>query len=124
MSQASLFERIGGEAAVMAAVDRFYEKVLADPRTRPFFAGLDMEAQTRKQIGFLMRALGGPDRYHGRDLRTAHSRLVAEEGLGDQHFDAVAVHLRDTLVELGVAQGLIDEVLAIVGGTRAEVLGR
>ena len=33
----SLYERIGGEAAIVAAVELFYEKVMADPRTRSFF---------------------------------------------------------------------------------------
>lgn len=120
---APLYERIGGQAAVMAAVDLFYEKVLADDLTRPFFAGLDMAAQTRKQVAFMTWAFGGPDEYKGRSLRAAHAPLL-NRGLGDAHFDAVAKHLEATLTELGVARNLIDETLAIVGGTRNEVLGR
>src|SRR5690606_28054137 len=50
---ASLYEKIGGEAAVMAAVALFYEKVLADDVTKPFFEGLDMDKQTKKQIAFM-----------------------------------------------------------------------
>jgi hemoglobin len=118
-----LYERIGGEAALMAAVDRFYDRVLADPLTKPFFSGLDMGAQTRKQVAFMVWALGGPEEYKGRDLRTAHASLVAK-GLGDQHFDAVAGHLEATLRELGVADDLIREALGIVAGTRKEVLNR
>ena len=75
MSQ-SLYERIGGEAAVMAAVDLFYKKVLEDELTRPFFAGLDMAAQSRKQVAFMMWAFGGPEPYKGRPLREAHKKLV------------------------------------------------
>ena len=39
MSEATepLFERIGGHAAVNAAVDLFYEKVLSDIRINHFF---------------------------------------------------------------------------------------
>ena len=33
----SLFERIGGEGAVDAAVDLFYTKILADDRVKSFF---------------------------------------------------------------------------------------
>lgn len=119
----SLYERIGGEAAVMAAVDLFYKKVLADPLTRPFFDGLDMAAQINKQIAFMMWAFGGPHEYKGRDLRVAHAPLVAR-GLSDPHFDAVAKHLHDSLVELKVPKPLIDEALGIVAGTRDVVLGR
>jgi hemoglobin len=119
----SLYERLGGEAAVMAAVDLFYGKVMTDERTRPFFDGLDMAAQTRKQVAFMTWAFGGPTEWKGRDLRKAHAGLV-KRGLGDSHFDAVAGHLEATLRELGVADDLIAETLGIVGGTRTEVLGR
>jgi hemoglobin len=72
----SLYERIGGHAAVMAAVDLFYRKVLADDLTRPFFDALDMDAQIRKQIAFMTWAFGGPAEYRGRDLTAAHGALV------------------------------------------------
>jgi len=122
-SATSLYERIGGESAIMAAVDLFYQKVIADELTRPFFEGLDLAAQTKKQIAFMTWAFGGPAEYRGRDLRTAHRGLV-QRGLNDAHFDAVAKHLESTLRELGVAAPLIAEALAIVGGTRGEVLNR
>src|SRR5262245_37956963 len=117
----SLYERIGGEPAIMAAVDLFYAKIMDDELTRPFFAGLDMNAQVQKQVAFMSRALGGPVEYHGRDLRAAHARLVREKGLDDVHFDAIAGHLRSTLEELGVQTALVDEALAAVGGMREQV---
>jgi hemoglobin len=120
----SLYERIGGEPAIMAAVDLFYAKIMKDDVTRPFFEGLDMNAQVQKQIAFMSRALGGPVEYRGRNLRVAHAKLVGEKGLGDPHFDAVATHLRSTLEELGVAKDIVDEALAAIAGLRNEVLGR
>jgi hemoglobin len=119
----SLYERLGGETAVEAAVVRFYEKVLADAALAPFFAHLDMGAQIKKQIAFMTMAFGGPHAYSGRDLTTAHAALV-KNGLSDVHFDLIAQHLGDTLAELEVAQDVITEVLSVVGGTRASVLGR
>lgn len=124
MDEHSLYERLGGEAAITAAVDLFYERVMADERTRPFFSGLDMNAQIRKQRAFMTWAFGGPDQYRGRDLTAAHAKLVQERGLGDSHFDAVAQHLNGVLVDLGIPKPLINEVMAIVGSTRAQVLGR
>lgn len=119
----SLFERLGGEAAIEAAVVLFYEKVMADARLAPFFGDLDMNAQIQKQIGFMTMAFGGPSRHTGRDLRTAHARLV-RRGLGDEHFDAVASHLEATLDELGVERAVTTEVLRIVASTRGDILGR
>jgi hemoglobin len=120
----SLYERLGGEAAILAAVDVFYSKVLADDLTRPFFEGLDMDAQTKKQIAFMARAFGGPEEYHGRDLRSSHAALVRDKGLNDAHFDRIALHLEATLQEMRVPAGLIAEVLGLIGGTRNEILDR
>ncbi len=123
MTGESLYERLGGEGALMAAVDLFYRKVLADDLIRGFFEKLDVSAQSRKQVAFMSWAFGGPVEYRGRDLRVSHADLV-KRGLGDVHFDAVAGHLKATLEELGIAPDDIAEVLTIVAGTRDEVLNR
>lgn len=120
----ALYDRIGGELAVLAAVDGFYAKVVADPLTRPFFDGLDLAALTQKQVAFLTWAFGGPAEHRGRPLREAHAALVATRGLSDAHFDAVARHLAATLAELGVEAADAAEVMTIVGSVRTEVLGR
>jgi hemoglobin len=120
----SLYDRLGGEIAIMAAVDLFYSKVLADPVTRPFFDGIDMTLQARKQVAFMTYAFGGPVEQRGRDLRTSHAALVKSRGLSDVHFDAVAEHLRTTLQELEIDLPLQDEVMAIIASTRAAVLDR
>jgi hemoglobin len=119
----TLYERLGGEAAVEAAVVRFYDKVMQDGTLSPFFDGFDLDAQIKKQIAFMTMAFGGPHRYTGRDLRTAHAGLVAR-GLGDRHFDAIGRHLSATLTELAVDAAVVAEVLALVEKTRADVLSR
>ena len=119
----SLYERIGGDAAVNAAVDIFYRKVLADDRISKFFEDVDMERQAEKQKGFLTFAFGGPNNYTGKDMREGHAHLV-ERGLNDSHFDAVMEHLGATLKELNVPDDLIAEAAAIAESTRNDVLGR
>ena len=120
----SLYERIGGEAAVDAAVDKFYEKVLADERIKHFFGGVDMVRQRGHQKLFLTYAFGGIDSYPGRTMREAHQLLVDEKGLSDEHFDAVLDNFASTLKELGVADELISEAAAIAESTRTDVLNR
>ena len=119
----SLFDRLGGAPAVDAAVDRFYQKIMADSLLSPFFAHTDLKQQRAKQKAFLTYAFGGLPNYPGRKLREAHTNAV-KNGLSDKHFDTVAGHLQTTLQELGVAKDLIGEVMAIAGSTRNEVLGR
>ena len=119
----SLYERIGGEAAVDAAVDIFYRKVLADDRVNQFFENVDMEKQAAKQKAFLTMAFGGPHNYTGEDMRKGHAHLVAK-GLNDSHFDAIMENLGATLQELNVPADLIAEAAAIAESTRNDVLGK
>lgn len=120
----SLYEQIGGEAAVDAAVDLFYKKVLADARIKHFFEGVDMEKQARMQKGFLTFAFGGPNKYTGRGMTAAHKKLVEEKGLNDSHYDAVVENLGATLYDLGVPNDLIGQAAAIAESVREAVLCR
>ena len=119
----TLYERIGGEAAVNAAVDIFYRKVLSDYRINRFFGNTDMDQQIAKQKAFFTMAFGGPNNYTGKDMRTTHAHLV-KMGLDNSHFDAVMEHLGATLTELNVPSELIGEAAAIAESTRKDVLGK
>lgn len=116
----SLYERLGGAAAVNAAVDKFYVRVLADKRINSFFEGLDMVAQANKQKAFLTMVFGGPHNYSGKDMRAGHAHL----GLTDEHFNAVVENLGATLKDMGVGDKDIAEVAAIAETTRKDVLNR
>jgi hemoglobin len=120
---ASLYERIGGEPAVNAAVELFYRKVLGDYRINRFFNNSDMDTQIAKQKAFFTMAFGGPNNYTGKDMRNAHAHLV-KMGLSEDHFNAVMEHLGATLVELNVPANLIAEAAAIAEGARNDVLGK
>ncbi len=114
----SVYEAIGGEAAVNAAVDVFYRKVLADDRISEFFDTVDMEAQHTKQKAFLTMAFGGPNNYTGEDMRNAHKHM----NLTEEHFTAVAENLVASLEELSVPQEHIDSIVAIALSVKDDVL--
>lgn len=118
-----LFQRIGGPAAVDAAVELFYRKVMADPRINGFFEGVDIKRQAAKQKAFLTMAFGGPKQYSGRTLRKAHEAAV-KQGMSDWHFDVVLELLGATLRELGVPEPLVLEAAGIAESTRDDVLNR
>lgn len=117
-TEATLCDRIGGEAAVRAAVDRFYERVLADPELHGFFNNVSMPRLKAHQFAFLLQALGGPKQYSGASMRDAHRRLAIEQ----RHFDRVAVHLVETLHELGVPEEIIAAVAATVTPLSTEIV--
>lgn len=119
----SLYEQLGGEAAVNAAVDVFYRKVLTDDRVSRFFDDVDMDRQIAKQKAFLTMVFGGPVAYTGRDMRTGHAHLL-ERGLNDAHVDAVIELLGESLREVGAPEELIRKVAAIAESARGDVLNR
>jgi hemoglobin len=110
MNGATLYQRVGGEAAIHAAVGRFYERVLADPALSHFFTGVSMSRLKAHQFAFLSQALGGPKQYSGASMRDAHSKLAIEQ----RHFDSVADHLVETLRELGVPENIVGKIAAAV----------
>ncbi len=116
----SIYARLGGQEAIDAAVDLFYEKMLADERVAFFFEDVNMKAQTRKQKEFLSAAFGGPKPWTGEDMRTAHKNLDLKE----KDFQAVAENLQSTLEELKVDESLIQEIMGLVGSLKDEVLNR
>ncbi len=118
----SLYQRIGGDAALNAAVEEFYRRIIADADLAPVFASTDMQRLKSHQRRFLALAFGGPNAYGGRDLRSAHAPITQRHGLGHVHFDAVIGHLVDTLDALGVDPHCRDEAIAIAESTRCAVL--
>jgi len=120
----SLYDQLGGSAAIDAAVNIFYRRVLSDSYIKAFFEGTDMTKQAAKQKAFLTMVLGGPNDYTGMDMRAGHKHLVEKMGLNDSHFEHVLAHLRSTLAELGVGEAKVAEIIAIADSVRDDVLNR
>lgn len=119
----TLYERLGGAGAIDLAVDKFYDKVLADGRIKHFFVNTDMKKQRHHQKLFLTYAFGGGNGYNGQNMRAAHAHLVDRMGLNEGHFNAVVENLASTLTELGVPDELIGEVAGVAATVKSDVLG-
>ena len=118
--ESSLYHKLGGKAAMNAAIDAFYVKVRANERVKHFFDDVSMDKQRRKQKEFLSAAFGGPLPWTGKDMRKAHEGM----GLTEEHFNAIAENLVATLKDLKISQELIDQVVAVALTTKDDVLGR
>jgi hemoglobin len=114
----SVYEAIGGRAALVAAVDDFYGRLLADPVLGPLFPGGVGPKHRAYVVTALGEALGGPERYRGPDIAGAHRGL----GISDADFDRAAAHLAATLDELGVPGHLANRIVAVVAGLRPAVV--
>lgn len=107
---ASIYEEIGGQDALIAVVDDFYERVLADPDLTTFFTGINLPRLKGMQVEFFAGALGGPDQYHGRTMQEVHRG----RGIAQNHFDLVAGHLNDALTAAGVPADTADTIIGTV----------
>jgi hemoglobin len=122
MKNATLFERLGGDAAINAVVDEFYGRVLCDNDLKKFFSHIDIGTQATHQKNFLKSLTSGTE-YKGRGLYLAHSDLIDYLGLNQEHFNAVIGHLVNTLIHFNVPNELIGEIASVVPSLRQGVFG-
>jgi hemoglobin len=118
VQEISIYEAIGGRAALTAAVDNFYGRLLADPEIARLFPDGVGPRHRAFVVTVLGEALGGRERYRGPDLAAAHRGL----GISDAHFDRAAAHLAGTLDELRVPRDLADRIVGIVAELRPAVV--
>jgi hemoglobin len=114
----TLFTKLGGEGAIRAVVDAFYERVLGDPDLAPYFADVDMATLRRHQFEMIASATGGPVTYTGRDMAAAH----AGKNITSADFDKVVGHLVATLQSLGVDDDSIGQVGAVLLPLKPEIV--
>ena len=100
------FELIGGTPAVKEAVNRFYDRLLADPELAGAFDGIDLVHLKRHQVDLMSMVLGGPVEYTGRDLGEAHAGM----DITAETYGKVGAHLVAVLEELGVPEHVIASV--------------
>jgi hemoglobin len=125
----SLFDRLGGEPAVVAVVDDFVARAAGDPKVNFTRKGTASEWQpTAENVETLKKHLvqligattGGPIRYEGRGMKEVHKGMM----ITGAEFDAIAVDLKATLDKFQVPEKEQQELFKIVGSTRAEMVER
>ena len=114
----SIFERLGQEQGIRAAVDDFYERVVGDPELADYFEDVDLRKLRAHQTALLVQVTGGPAVYSGRDLAVAHERL----GITPEDFDRVVGHLVATLTSFGVSAEDIGSIGEALGAHRDEIV--
>jgi hemoglobin len=118
MSDRSLFDRVGGEAAIKPAVALLYQRVLSDPALSSYFDGVDLHRLRAHQRAFVTAALGGPELFVGRPLDAAHHGLHID----DAAFDGVVDHLVCALRDLGVSDDIAAEVATELEPLRSQIV--
>jgi hemoglobin len=119
--QKSLYQRLGGYDAIAAVSDDFIQRLAADKQLGRFLSGLsdDSKGKLRQHlVDFLCKATGGPCLYTGRDMKTSHKGL----GISEQDWQAGVNDLIATLDKFKVPKAEKDEVVAVVGTLKTDVV--
>jgi hemoglobin len=117
---ASLYERLGGKPAITAVVDDFVGNVAADSRINGFFARTDIPRLKTQLVAQICAGSGGPCNYTGRDMKSAHAGM----GVSEAHFNALVEDLVKTLDKFKVPDREKNELLALLGPMKADIVNR
>ena len=118
MEQRSLYDRLGGEAAITAVIDDFVGRCAADARINGKFARTDVPRLKRMLIDQVSAATGGPATYRGRTMLETHDGMRVTGG----EFDALVEDLVATLNSFMVPEAEQQELLGILGPLRRDIV--
>ena len=116
----SLYERLGGKPALTAVVNELWAQVAADTRINGRFAHTKPEAFGGQLVDFLCQASGGPCKYQGQDMKTAHTGMKLTEG----EFNALAEDTVKALDKFKVPAGEKNEVMGLLASLKGDVVNR
>ena len=116
----SLYERLGGQPAIVAVVDDFVGNVAKDKRINGFFAHTDLTNLKAKLVEQICAGTGGPCTYTGRDMKTAHAGL----GIRSRDFDALVGDLGKTLKKFKVPKKEQGELVAFLAPMKKDIVTR
>jgi hemoglobin len=121
----SLYDRLGGKEAITAVVDEFVGRVAADKRINAFFAATAADpARLEKFKGNLVdqicQASGGPCKYMGKNMKTAHMGM----GISSANFDALVENLIGALDRFKVGAHEKDQLLGALGPMKADIVDK
>ncbi len=117
-AQKSLYERLGGRPAITAVVDQFVANDAADKRINMRFMNTDIPKLKELLVEFVVAATGGPGKYEGRDMHTAHGGMQ----LVDEEFNALVEDLAKALDKFNVPAQEKNELLGALGPLKPQIV--
>ena len=125
----TLYQRLGGHSAIVAVVDDFTNRAANDPAVNFTRKGhpnewkptsADLNRFKVLLVQFIETNTGGPKNYEGRPMDVTHRGME----ISNAEFDALAADLQATLNKFNVPQKEQGELMAVVGSTRSQIVGK
>ena len=119
----TLYDRLGGKKAITAVVDEFVGRVAADTRINSYFAAAAADPQRlasfkMKLVDQICEASGGPCKYMGGDMKSAHMGM----GISGPEFDALVSDLVGALDKFKVGEKEKSDLLGALGPMKPQIV--
>jgi len=120
----SLYDRLGGVYSIATVVDDFIERLLvndtldANPAIKEARARVPKAGLKFHVTALVCEVTGGPCKYVGRTMKESHAHLNITEA----QWDAMVADFRKTLDKFKVPAKEQEELIAIVGSTKKDIV--
>lgn len=106
-AEPSMFEKIGGRETILEVVPLLYKKVYKSKQIGKYFKEIDMPKQIRKFMFIFRICLGDEGEFSLKNIQSTHKSFNIEQ----DDFLEFLVLLRQSMVEVGIHQSLINQIL-------------
>ena len=119
----TLYERLGGKKAITAVVDEFVGRVAMDNRINAYFAKTAadparLKSFKMKLVDQICEASGGPCKYAGKDMKSAHAGM----GITGGDFNALVEDLTGALDKFKVGDKEKGDLLGALGPMKSDIV--
>jgi truncated hemoglobin YjbI len=120
LKDVSLYDRLGGDEAVEVVATMLLDKTLREPAVAGVFDLADKAAVQLRLKSLLAMVFGGPYPYSAADLKAGAAPLA----LVPSQFDRILALLKETMRDLKIDEGAIDDVAGRIEALRGTLLDR
>ena len=103
-----LFKALGEKPGLVKIMDDFLPRLVADPRTGPFFRPVDQKRVKEQLVAQICQISGGPCDYEGKDMKTAHMDMNVSKA----DFNALVEMLQAAMDSQGIPFSTQNQLLA------------
>lgn len=114
----TLYQQLGGQAALVTLMDDFMIRLLADKRMGPFFKDVDHKHVKAQLVAQFCEVSGGPCKLKGPDMKKAHSGFDVSKA----DFNALVEVLQESMDAQGIGFGTQNKLLARLAPMHREII--
>ena len=114
----ALYQQLGGQPGLVALMDDFMVRLLADPRMNPFFKDTDQEHIKDELVTQFCEVSGGPCKRQGPDMVKAHAGIDVTKG----NFNALVEVLQQSMGARGIPFTAQNRLLAQLAPMHRQII--